>query len=82
MSDWQRLSPEEVNEHASRELGVEVAHTHILAQWVRISEGNDELAGELTLFEDGSVQLDGTAPVEMLAHLMAAWHNSLKGKIA
>ena len=79
MSDWRQLSPEEVTERIRRE-GWRVNH-HIVAQWVKPHAGR-EPGGELTLFENGAVQLDGTAPVELVAHLLAAWHGHMKGKIA
>jgi hypothetical protein len=55
-------------------------NAHILGQWVSVATGRD--TSEVTLFEDGSVQVEGTTSVELLAHVLAEWHNSLKGKIA
>jgi hypothetical protein len=74
MEQWQQRSRQECDARASTQMGGTV-DTHIVAQWYRVG-------AELTLFEDGSVQLAGTAHVELLAHLLAEWHNHLKGKIA
>jgi hypothetical protein len=77
---WHKRSKEECDTLAARMMGGRV-DTHILAQWYHPGAGGDERA-ELTLFEDGSVQLAGTAPLDLLTHVQAEWHNHLKGRIA
>lgn len=80
MEGWHQRSKEECDTVAARMMGGRF-QTHILAQWYRPGSGREDRA-ELTLFEDGSFQLFGTAPLELLTHVQAEWHNSLKGRIA
>jgi hypothetical protein len=77
--EWRKRGTVECNERAAAVMGGSV-QTHILAQWVS-GQGRGADA-ELTLFEDGSIQLMGTAPVELLTHVQAEWYGHLKGKIA
>ena len=36
----------------------------------------------VTLYDDGAVEVDGSFPVELLPHISLAWHASLRGKVA
>lgn len=81
MKGWRQLAADEVAERAKECLGGAPVQTHILAQWVG-QHGHDTPESELTLFEDGSVQLEGTASVEVVAHVLGAWAHHMRGKLA
>lgn len=68
MDGWQKLTPRDWPElHKSPK--------RVIAQWV---SGQSEL----TLYEDGDVEVVGYAPIDLLPFVSAEWHESLRGRIA
>jgi hypothetical protein len=67
-NEWEKLTPRDWPELLK-------SPKPIVAQWV---SGQNEL----TLYEDGTFESVGPMPVELLLHVSAEWHNSLKGRIA
>lgn len=66
--DWRERTPVDWPELAK-------SPRPIIAQWV----GGD---CDLTLYEEGSIEVLGFAPIELLPFVHAAWHRFLRGKIA
>lgn len=67
-TDWQKKTPRDWPE-------LRRSPKPIVAQWL---SGQDEV----TLYEDGTFESVGVAPVELLLVVSAEWHQSLKGRIA
>lgn len=68
MERWTTRTPEDWPE-------LEKSPRPIIAQWVA---GDSDL----TLYEDGMIEVLGFAPVELLPHVQAAWFNFMRGKVA
>lgn len=68
MDEWQKLTPRDWAE-------LNRSPRPVIAQWV---SGQNEL----TLYEDGTFDSVGLLPVDLLLHVSAEWHSSLRGRIA
>lgn len=66
--NWEKLTPRDWPELLR-------SPKPVIAQWV--SSQN-----EITLYEDGTVEAIGAVPIDLLPHVSAEWHQSLRGRIA
>ncbi len=66
--NWEKLTPRDWPELLK-------SPKPVVAQWVC---GQNEI----TLYDDGTVESVGAVPIELLLHVNAEWHQSLRGRIA